>query len=176
MGINYYLKYVGEEAETKENVEERVEEYVTSSDGETIFHIGKSSGGWVFSWDMEVFRVWEKTGDNRWEIVRSYVERATVRHETTNVLIPNEVVGGITIDDLKDLLSTPGYRIVSECGYSAKMTADWFLTKYMTRSGDEESLMTHYKNQQKNGPSDFKSYRRDFSVAGQQFASYVQFC
>ncbi len=102
--------------------------YSCTEGDETERHIGKQSGGWPFTFNFDLFLVWEYTKDPRWAIVRPYIEWT---HNGGPLRSSRDVP--LTETDVWDALSTPGYEIIQdEYGREFSLTEFRDMVEYAT--------------------------------------------
>jgi len=156
MGTNFYIVYGDEE---KMEVEP------------SRYHIGKSSAGWVFQFDLQFLQRWQKLGDPRWDIVKPYWERITTSLEHCDKPTMPEAITGLTYQDIKELLNTKDSYILDE--YNNVVTSTQFLDVVAAR---EQNPLTTFSYQQNEGRgADNGMYIRNFSIGSMLFTPYTNF-
>lgn len=169
MGRNFYLCPSSDGKESFENVDFEYQE--------GVYHIGKSSGGWIFSFDLAFFQIWEEKKDNRWKFAKVYWDRRLLGERCYRPC-PPEPVYTITEDDVWEVLETPGYMIVDEngCVHTLKELKELVQSKATWPRTDGKEPWTSYTYQMcMLSDARLGQYRKHFVIGSLEFTPYTNF-
>ena len=169
MGRNFYLCPSEDGKDSFEDVE------FDECDDSDYYHIGKSSCGWVFSFDLAFLQVWREKKDPRWKFAEVYWDRRS-NGERCWKPCPAEPVYTITEDDVWEVLATAGYTIVDE--YKCTHTLEEFqkVVRNRTRFNGEAPLCSYSYSLEKPEHQQDGNYRKHFAIGSLNFTPYTDFC